>query len=495
VAHPSSRLAWLLLALAGAGVASHALHVGLHVGGDGLDDVFSDWVYNGTIVLAALACLLRAIVVAGGRAAWALWAAALASWVAAEITWTTMYADLEAPPYPSLADAFYLAFYPLAFVGLVLLLRERVRGLGAKVWIDGILAAVAASALGATVLSDIVVGAVAGPADEAATNLAYPLADILMFGAVAGAFALCGWRLDWRWILIGASFVLSAVADAIYLFETSDGTYVAGTLLDTLWPAAVLLLGIAAWLPPRARAAVDVEGRALFVVPGTCGLVATGLLAWDHIHPVSHLAVALALATLVGVVFRAGLTFRDNLRILERSRLQAVTDELTDLGNRRRLLADLDDGLQSPGAPGCRVLFLFDLDGFKRFNDAHGHLEGDAMLARLGRALAIAAEPWGAAYRLGGDEFCVLAELPSGSAEAVAAACRAALTEQADGVEITSSFGAARLSDGRTASDVLRLADRRLYADKLQRWLDGGRRPCDVLAGKLDDPAELSGRA
>jgi diguanylate cyclase (GGDEF)-like protein len=495
MAFRSSRLAWLLLALACAGVVAHGLHAGLDLGGPGLDDFFTDWVYNGTIALAALACLLRAVLVPGGRATWAVWAAALASWVAAEISWTTMYANLESPPYPSLADAFYLAFYPLAFVGLVLLLRERVRGLGASVWIDGVLALVAAAALGATILSDIVSGAVAGPAAEAATNLAYPLADILMFGAVAGAFALWGWGLDWRWILIGASFLLSAAADAIYLFKTADGTYVEGTILDTLWPASVLLLGVAAWIRPRRQRAIDLEGRALFVVPATCGLVAVGLLAWNHVHPVNHLAVALALATLVGVVIRTGFTFRDNLRILERNRFQAITDELTGLGNRRRLLADLDAELSVAGASGCHVLLLFDLDGFKRYNDVYGHLEGDAMLSRLGQALAAAAAPWGTAYRLGGDEFCVLAEVPAGGADELVAACGAALTERADGLDITASFGAALLAEGPTASDVLRLADRRLYADKLQRWLEGGRRPEDPLGGRLDDPAELSGLA
>ena len=140
---------------------------------------------------------------------------------------------LETPPYPSLADVFYLAFYPLAFVGLVLLLREHVRGLGASVWVRRSSPQWPQAALGATVLSDIVVGAVEGPAAQAATNLAYPLVDILLFGAVAGAFSLWGWRLDWRWILIGTSFVLSAVADAVFLFKTADGTYVEGTLLDT----------------------------------------------------------------------------------------------------------------------------------------------------------------------------------------------------------------------------------------------------------------------
>jgi diguanylate cyclase (GGDEF)-like protein len=485
----------LLLATASVGVAAHALHSGLGVGGRGLDDFFTDWVYNGTIALAALACLLRAVFVAGNRATWAVWAAALASWVAAEISWTTMYADLESPPYPSLADVFYLAFYPLAFVGLVLLMRERVRGLGASVWFDGVLACTAAAAVGATILSDIVVGAVAGSAAEAATNLAYPLADILLFGGVAGAFALGGWRLDWRLILIGASFVLSAAADSIYLLQTAAGTYVEATILDSLWPASVLLLGIAAWVRPRRQRTVDVEGRALFVVPATCGLVAVGVLAWDHLHDVNHLAVALALSTVVGVVVRTGVTFRENLRILERSRLQAVTDELTGLGNRRRLLADLEAELSTPGPPGCQVLLLFDLDGFKRYNDVHGHPEGDVMLARLGQALAGAVTPAGAAYRLGGDEFCVLAEVAPGGVDAFVETCRSALSDRADGFEITASLGAALLAEGSTTSDVLRLADRRLYADKLERWLEGSRRPDEPLAGRLDDPAELSGLA
>jgi hypothetical protein len=174
---------------------------------------------------------------------------------------------------------------------------------------------------------------------------------------------------------------------------------------------------------------------------------------------------------------------------------EAVTDELTDLGNPRRLLADLDEGLRMPGPPRLprpvplRSRRLQALQRCARSSRGRRHARQARTGPRhRGRAL-------GAAYLLGGDEFCVLAELPSGSAEAVADTCRAALTERADGLEITASFGSSPLTDGRTASDVLRLADRRLYADKLQRWLDQGRRPDDVLCGKLDDPAELSGLA
>ena len=55
------------------------------------------------------------------------------------------------------------------------------------------------------------------------------------------------------------------------------------------------------------------------------------------------------------------------------------------------------------------VLLLFDLDGFKNYNDSYGHPAGDALLARLGSRLAAATAADGGAYRIGGDEFCVLA--------------------------------------------------------------------------------------
>ena len=51
---------------------------------------------------------------------------------------------------------------------------------------------------------------------------------------------------------------------------------------------------------------------------------------------------------------------------------------------------------------------MFDLDGFKAYNDTFGHPAGDALLARCGRRLAAAVDRHGSAYRIGGDEFCVI---------------------------------------------------------------------------------------
>ena len=81
---------------------------------------------------------------------------------------------------------------------------------------------------------------------------------------------------------------------------------------------------------------------------------------------------------------------------------------MTQLGNRRLLAGDLRAKLAASTDSEPSVLMLFDLDGFKRYNDTFGHMAGDALLARLGTKLATAVEPHGRAYRLGGDEFCVL---------------------------------------------------------------------------------------
>src|SRR6185437_14886505 len=90
-------------------------------------------------------------------------------------------------------------------------------------------------------------------------------------------------------------------------------------------------------------------------------------------------------------------------------RTHAVTDALTGLGNRRLLVDELGRALAEGDAAEPRLLAIYDLDGFKLYNDTYGHPAGDALLHRLAGALADVVAPHGTSYRLGGDEFCVLA--------------------------------------------------------------------------------------
>jgi len=113
------------------------------------------------------------------------------------------------------------------------------------------------------------------------------------------------------------------------------------------------------------------------------------------------------------------------------------------------------------------MLIIFDLNGFKRYNDTFGHPSGDQLLRRLSERLGRAVEPYGAAYRLGGDEFCVLAGIPEAGPSPLLEAAAEALSEEGEGFSVTTSLGAVFLpEEASTASEALRLSDRRLYAQK-----------------------------
>ena len=163
----------------------------------------------------------------------------------------------------------------------------------------------------------------------------------------------------------------------------------------------------------------------------------------------------------------------------------AYHDALTGLPNRRKLMQDLEERLGAD-EPEPTLLIVFDLDGFKAYNDAYGHPAGDALLVRLGERLQDALLGRGHAYRMGGDEFCVLATLRADGQTALAAAGAAALTERGEGFEITASHGAVDLpSEATSPSEALGVADQRMYARKGRKRTSAGRQATDALLKAL----------
>ncbi|MBV9805044.1 MAG: diguanylate cyclase [Solirubrobacterales bacterium] len=164
----------------------------------------------------------------------------------------------------------------------------------------------------------------------------------------------------------------------------------------------------------------------------------------------------------------------------ERLHEEANSDPLTLLGNRRKLAEELSARLGEGAANEPLLLMLFDLDGFKAYNDTFGHVAGDALLARLGRKLE-AAIAEGSAYRLGGDEFCVL--LPAqGDLPAAVVSAVEAFEERGETFAITSSYGCVLLPhEARTAEYALQLADKRMYSQKHGRRSRDGDQAHDVL--------------
>jgi len=172
---------------------------------------------------------------------------------------------------------------------------------------------------------------------------------------------------------------------------------------------------------------------------------------------------------------------------------QALHDPLTGLGNRRSLLADLEREIATATNARPLLLALFDLDGFKTYNDTFGHPAGDALLTRLARRLEHVLDGSATAYRVGGDEFCVLstAEDPHALPELAADA----LAEQGEGFTVTASYGSVLLPvEASTATEALREADRRMYARKnSDSRSSAGRQSADVLLRILSERSPALG--
>jgi diguanylate cyclase (GGDEF)-like protein len=177
---------------------------------------------------------------------------------------------------------------------------------------------------------------------------------------------------------------------------------------------------------------------------------------------------------------------RENRRLLVDSQEQALTDALTGLSNRRALMSDLAREIATARPDREVMLALFDLDGFKQYNDALGHPAGDALLTRLSARVSSTMEGMASAYRLGGDEFCILARVGPEGSEAIARLAASALSEDGAAPAISCSYGLALVpSETHSSEGAFKLADSRLYAQKATGPRSPVRQSADVLVQVL----------
>ncbi len=428
-----------------------------------------EWLYNAIEVAATVLCAARLAARRPDRLAWSAITLGMGFFTAADLYYGIAFPNPSDVPFPSIDDALYLAFYPCMYVGIALLLRARVRGLPAGVWLDGLIGALAVASVGAAVVFGAVMSNTRGAPLAVATNLAYPLADLLLLGILVGVMALTNFRVRGDWLALALGFAVFAVVDSVYLVQVADNTYVNDHLLDVGWPAALALIAVAAWRPTGAKVTHRVEGWGTFTVPALAAVACTGVEFSDHFTRVSLIAHALATICLLTVIVRLGLTFGENLRMLHESRRESLIDALTGLGNRRAVELDLEARLSGdPVAPF--VLAYYDLDGFKAYNDTFGHQAGDALLTRLGDRLRRAV-PQASIFRMGGDEFCLIATEAAGGAH-LADRAAGALREHGSRFVVSCSYGVVRVPAEATDRDTaMLLADTRMYERK------GARRP------------------
>ena len=319
---------WLLFALHATGAVD---------GGPVVDDL----VYTALLVAAVAICGARAATSERERLPWILMTVALASWTLGDVLFSVSVALARPLPSPSVSDTFYLAFYPLAYAALVMLVRSQAGLASRDLWIDGVIGA--SCATGIAIAIAFPAFGVSGPETvPVATHLAYPILDIVLVVFVVLVFGLSGWRPGRRWLLLGVGLVAMALTDGAFLVQNANHAYVEGRIVDAGWPAALLLVAFAAWQPSGTPAAPRESDRRLVLVPVFCGLASLTLLGFAVFGTLPRPAALPALLTLLVVTARMGIAYVESQQTMEANRRAALTDGLTGLGNRRALLADLE---------------------------------------------------------------------------------------------------------------------------------------------------------
>ncbi len=402
--------------------------------------------------------------------------ASLLAWASGDVAQTVESLGGAEPPVPSVADAFYLVFYALAYVGLVLFIRGEVRKLSMPNWLDGAVAGLGASAVCAAFAFKALQHSTGEGALAVAVNTAYPVGDLLLLMLVVGGTVLLAGRSRAPWLVIATGITVNVVGDTFNLLQPNSHL---GVVMDGIaWPAAILLLSMAMWLPRGHSDPLAVPKPTGMFLPGLAASAGIVILFIDTAGEVNKVAVGLATATLMFVCVRMSTSARALRFLTEERQRQSVTDHLTGLGNRRRLFDMLDAFFAEHADAEVKrnLAFLFiDLDHFKQVNDSFGHPAGDQILKQLGERLMSSLTPADLLVRLGGDEFAaVLVDADADRAEQVAASISRSFdlpfTFDALRAELGASIGIALAPAHATDShSLIWCADVAMYRAKLAR--------------------------
>jgi diguanylate cyclase (GGDEF)-like protein len=419
------------------------------------------------------------------RATWAAFALACAGWAAGQAYWTAAVTSGRSTPFPSLADAGFLAFPLLAALGLLLYpAADGVRGRWQRTS-DAVMTSAAVGLVSwQTALRTVVAERSGNTLLETLLLVAYPVLDVLLIVLAVLTLAR-GRRRGADLVLVGAGLVAMSVGDSTFAFLQSTGTYDGG-LVDSSWVLAFLAFGAAAAVSGHGApgGAVPAPGRgartAFLPYLPVAGALTSSVTVTLTGRPLGRAEVLLATVVIALLLARQFVALRENVRLAGELaareamlRHQAFHDGLTGLANRALFRDRLQHALQlhTRGLRPVSVVFL-DLDDFKVVNDTLGHATGDELLIRVAERLRAAVRAGDTVARLGGDEFAVLledgADTPATTARLLAA-LRAPVAVGGRSLSVRASVGVSTLGAGDAPVDVDELlvrSDLAMYAAK-----------------------------
>jgi diguanylate cyclase (GGDEF)-like protein len=448
-------------------------------------------------VLAAASCFVFGHRAAREvRLAW-MWIGAFATlWAVGQaiVAWYS-FARNGVVPFPSPADAGFLAALPVAAIGVLLFPSSPRLGVSrARMPLDGVIVAGSLLILSWTTALGTVYHSGSGSVFSQAVGLAYPISDVIV--ATVGISVLARGRNRQRvsLALVVAGLVCFTVTDSSLAYLSHMASFRYDTLIDAGRLAGLLFIALAPlWSMETARSdEEELEGPSLWQVALPYFFLAIAITAaaikGTESHHLGLFVVIAALCVIAAVLTRQVLTMVENFRLTGQMRYAVSTlranqvelvhfalhDSLTGLPNRVLFGDRIEHALARRASPSRRVaVMLCDLDSFKDVNDTLGHSSGDEVLIAAADRLSSCVRPSDTVARIGGDEFAILLDDASGVDEVASVAARVCLTMRIPftlggrDFIVRASVGVAMANPQDTHSEkLLQDADVALYAVK-----------------------------
>jgi len=372
-------------------------------------------------------------------------------------------------PFPSAADFFYLAVYPIFIVALWRLGRQSARDGGA--FYDALIVATSAAVLGWAFLITPHIGNPDLTVMQVLISTAYPVADLILLPLILRLVFLQRTRVVAHMLLLLGMLAYLA-ADILYAHGNLTGWYSPGGLTDALWLVAYALVVGAVWHPsaaikPTAHTSLAELSRRRLILLGASSILVPAIIlltAGTDVQVVRGAAIASILLFLLVMIRMAGLLQKTQRQANELERLSRI-DPLTGAANRRHFWERLSSEMARADRSGEPLALAFvDLDHFKAFNDTHGHSSGDQLLRELVKAWKPQLREIDKLARFGGEEFVIL--LPNTDTDHG----RVVLDRLRGYVPYgqTYSAGLAAYYPGESDDSLIRRADQALYEAKNQ---------------------------
>ena len=219
------------------------------------------------------------------------------AWAVGDYAMTIETLHGASPATLSPANYLWYGFFPLAYMGVMLLMQRDARRLTAANFLDGVVAALVTFAVLVAFAFHWIVGTAGGGSESVAVNMVYPVGDLLLFGLTAIGCALMprGQRL--RWGLIAAAGLLNAAGDISALFGGIVATDVGFVVNAVAWPGSLFLISAAVWAAPGAKQAPHDSQASGFLVPSVASGIALVILFVASINHSNTTQVAIGLST------------------------------------------------------------------------------------------------------------------------------------------------------------------------------------------------------